>query len=190
MERKKENKIFSIIKLIFKIIIILFVVSFILMVVLQRVSKNEFSFLNIRLFSVLTGSMEPKYEVGDVLISIEKEPEDIKKGDAISYLGKEGTFDGKVVTHEVIDIETGEDGKLLFTTKGIANTAIDPIVSEDQVYGVVLFEAVPLSFIYGIISKPLGMYLLIIVPILFIIGYEIVSRMLEKEEKRRSNYRD
>ncbi len=156
------------------------------MVGLQRFSNNEFAFLNIRMFSVLTGSMIPKYEVGDILISIEKDPNDIEIGDDISYLGTEGEFKDKVVTHAVIDIETDEDGNLLFRTKGIANEVEDPIVSEEQIYGVVVHNAAFLSFIYNIISTPLGMYLLIIVPVLFIIGYEIISRMLEKEAKRRN----
>ena len=35
------------------------------------------------MFTVVSGSMEPKYKIGDVLIAKEKDPSKIKVGDAI-----------------------------------------------------------------------------------------------------------
>ncbi len=182
---KRKNKVFNIFSLVFKIIISVIIIAFIFSVILQRFSNNELSFFNYRIFSVLTGSMEPVYNVGDVLISKEIEAKDIKVGDAVSYLGNSGAFDGKVITHEVINIEKDDNNELLFTTKGVANEVEDPVVKSDQIYGVVVYKSVILSTIYGIISTPIGMYLLIILPILALIGYEIISRMLEKEDSRR-----
>ena len=54
----------------------------------QRVTNNDFSIGGIRIFTIVTGSMEPKYKIGDVLIAKETEPSKIKIGDAISYLAK------------------------------------------------------------------------------------------------------
>lgn len=73
----------------------------------------------------------------------------------------------------------------MFRAKGKANLVEDPAVSEDQLLGVVIYKSKILSLIYRIISKKIGFYILIIVPILFVIGSEIISTMLEKEEKRR-----
>ena len=61
----------------------------------------------------------------------------------------------------------------------------DPIVYEDQLYGKVIYKSVILSFIYKIISTNIGLFLFIVIPILYIIGSEILSVMLEKEERRR-----
>ena len=44
-----------------------------------------------------------------------------------------------------------------------------------------------LSYFYKLISKGSGFYLFIIFPIMFIIGSEIISTMVEKYEKRRNN---
>ncbi len=185
----KKIKLVKIFGLIFKIFLFVILIAFILSVFLQRFSNNEFSFFNYRIFSVLTGSMIPKYNVGDILISKEIDPEDIEVGDSVSYLGKEGDFNGKVVTHDVIEIINNDDGTISFVTKGVANEEIDPIINEDQVYGVVSRKSVILSTVYGIVSTPTGMYLFIILPILGIVGYEIVSRMIEKETVKR-NTRD
>ena len=88
-------------------------------------------------------------------------------------------------TIEVINIETDENGKLLFHTKGIANLVQDPVVSEDQIYGKVICELAPLSFVYKIITTKWGMLLCVIFPLMFIIGAEILATLLENEEEKR-----
>ena len=143
-----NNRVFKIIKTILNIFVAIFIILFLLVVALQRFSNNKISFLSFRMFTVVSGSMDPKYKIGDVLIAKEIDPSKIKIGDAISYLGKQGTLAGKVVTHEVINIEQDEDGKYIFHTQGIANDAPDPIVYESQVYGKIIYKCIILSFIY------------------------------------------
>lgn len=182
----KNKKLLKTIKTILNVIVITFVLLFVLVVCLQRFSGNKISFFNYRIFTVVTGSMEPKYNIGDVLIAKETKSEDVKVGDAISYLGSSGTFKDKVVTHEVVDIEKDSDGRYIFHTKGIANIVEDPIVYEEQLYGVIKYKATVLSFIYKIVNTQIGMFLFVVIPILYIIGSEAVIALLEKEEKRRS----
>ena len=62
----------------------------------------------------------------------------------------------------------------------------DPVVYYDQLYGVIIYKASILSFMYKIISTKYGLFLFIIIPLFYIIGSEILSIMLEKEEKRRN----
>jgi signal peptidase len=185
LKKLKENKIYQIIRKILKVFIVIVLLGFVLVVFLQRFSDNKISFFNYRMFTVISGSMEPKYKIGDVLIAKDVEASKIKVGDAISYEGKSGTFINKVITHEVIGIEKDETGKYVFRTKGLANIIEDPIVSEDQLYGVIIYKEPLLSAIYKIIQTNMGFYLFIIVPIMYIVGSEIISVLLEKEEKRR-----
>ena len=178
------KKALGIIKKIVNVIVILFVVLFVFVVCLQRFSGNRFSFFNFRMFTVATGSMAPKYNVGDVLIAKEIAPEDVRKGDAISYLGKEGDFKDKVITHEVVDIEV-VDGRYKFHTKGISNIVEDPIVYEEQLYGKIIMKCNILSFIYKVVGTTTGMFIFVILPLLYLIGSEIISLLLEREEQRR-----
>ena len=179
------KSIFKYLKPILNIVITIFVLSFVLVVCLQRFSNNEIAFLDYRLFTVVTGSMEPKYSVGDVLLAKEVEPKKIEVGDSISYLGTTGQFKDRVITHEVIEIEKDNQGKYLFHTKGIANVVEDPIVKEEQIYGVIIGEIKILSIIYVLVAKPLGMFILVIIPIFYIIGSEFLTYLLDKEEERR-----
>lgn len=180
------KKALKYVKQLVNIVLIIVVISFAIVVCLQRFSNNEIAFLDYRLFTVISGSMEPKYKIGDVLLAKEIDPSKIKKGDDISYLGEVGNFKNKVVTHQVIKIEKDENGKYLFHTKGIANLTEDPIVKEEQVYGKIVHEAKLLSFVYGLVAKPAGMFIFVIVPVFYIIGSEFLSFLLEKDEEKRN----
>ena len=176
-------------KIILKVLKAFFITSFVLfvsMICLQRFSNNRISMFNFRLFTVISGSMEPKYKIGDVLVAVETDPEEVKVGDVISYLGNKGSFADKVITHQVIKIEKGSNGKYYYHSKGLANAIEDPIVGEDQLYGVVKYKVKTLSLIYKVVGTPLGFFLFVVVPILYIIGSELVTSLMEKEEQRRN----
>lgn len=179
------KKIFKIISIIIKTIVGIALAAFILVVCMQRFSDNKLSLFNFRLFSVVSQSMVPVYDIGDVLVAKEKDPSEIKEGDIISYLGTTGSFANKVITHRVVHIEKREDGKYYYRTKGDANLVEDPIVMEDQLYGVVVHKSILLSLVYRIVGTQIGFFMFIIIPIMFVIGSEMISTLLEKEEDRR-----
>ena len=155
---------------------------FVLVVVLQRFSDNKLSFFNYRMFTVISESMTPKYKIGDILVSKETEPSKIKVGDVISYKGMSGSFKDKIITHQVTEINKNSSGKYVFHAKGLANIIEDPLVYEDQLYGVVVYKTKILSLIYKIISTPLGFFLFVFIPIVLTIGTEIIENNLEKIE--------
>ena len=182
---KMGKKIFKIISIVIKTIIGVALAAFILVVCMQRFSDNKLSLFNFRLFSVVSQSMVPVYDIGDVLVAKEQDPSTIKEGDIVSYLGTTGSFANKVVTHRVVNIEKREDGKYYYRTKGDANLVEDPIIMEDQLYGVVVYKSVLLSLVYRIVGTQIGFFMFIIIPIMFVIGSEMISTLLEKEEDRR-----
>ena len=182
---KMGKKIFKIISIIIKTIIGIALAAFILVVCMQRFSDNKLSLFNFRLFSVVSQSMVPAYDIGDVLVAKEQDPSTIKEGDIVSYLGTTGSFANKVVTHRVVNVEKREDGKYYYRTKGDANLVEDPIIMEDQLYGVVVYKSVLLSLVYRIVGTQIGFFMFIIIPIMFVIGSEMISTLLEKKEDRR-----
>lgn len=184
-EEKKKKSIFKILINVLRIVFFAILILFILVVCLQRFSNNRISFFNYRMFTVISGSMEPRYKIGDVLVAKSVEADKIKIGDTVSYLGKTGGFTNKVITHEVKEINKDENGKYLFHTQGLTNVIEDPIVGEDQLYGVVVYRSIILSFFYSMIANGPGFYLFIALPLIGIIGYEFVSSLLAKEEEKR-----
>lgn len=153
------------------------------MVLIQKFSNNKISFLGYRIFRVISESMVPEYNINDILLVKDINIEDIKIGDNISYTKEiNGNVDA-IITHKVIDIEKDSEGKLFFHTKGIANTLEDPIVKEEQIYGVVVNKVYLLSFINKLINNIFGFILLVFIPLLLTIYSHIKELIMMVKEK-------
>ena len=174
----------SVIKKIWKAlgtIITILIIFISLIIVVQRVTDNEKAFLGFRLFRVQTGSMIPKYQIGDVILVLKKDTNKIEVGEDVTYLGKSGQMKGKIVTHRVIEIEE-IDGKKAFHTQGIANTKEDPIVYAEQINGIVLGRINVLTWICNGLTNKYVFYFCGIIPITI---YKFFCIAREKHDVKR-----
>ena len=150
--RRKIDIAKKIIKIVFKIlyhIFMLMCVLLIIIVVFQKISDSNRSIGGYRIFRVVTGSMIPEYDIGEVVISKEMDPSKIEVGDDIVYLGKSGDYNGRIIMHKVVAIDKDESGNLNFHAKGINNSSIeDAEIKADQIYGVVKFKSGILTSLY------------------------------------------
>lgn len=178
----RNNKCLNFIYGVIRIIVMLVLFLILAVIVIQRVTDNKLSLGGYRVYTVVTQSMYPEYKVGDILISKEVDPNDIKVGDNVVYLGKQDDFKDKIVTHEVLRIsEDKETGKLNFVTKGLNNIIEDPEISEDQLYGVVVYKTIFLSFISRIMTNMVGFFALFVIATLFI-SIQIVMNIFFDDE--------
>ncbi len=148
------------------VIVCILAVILLLIVGTQRMSHNKNSLFGFRIYNIVTGSMIPKYVVGDVLLVKEVDAKDLNVGDDISYLGAIDTFKDKVVTHRIIEKNRTNEGKYTFVTQGIANPAADPEINEDQIYGRVVYKLIILSFISKLIANSSSKFLVFIIPVI------------------------
>src|SRR5829696_3615958 len=80
--------------------------------------------LGYRTMTMLTGSMAPEIEPGDVTVVTPIAVSDVTEGMVISY--HIPIDDHRVVTHRVVSVERDPAGTVTVQTKGDANEAIDP----------------------------------------------------------------
>ena len=80
--------------------------------------------LGYRTMTMLTGSMAPQINPGDVVVSSPLAVSDVTPGMVISY--HIPVDDHRVVTHRVVSVERGTDGSVTVQTKGDANLTADP----------------------------------------------------------------
>jgi signal peptidase I len=80
--------------------------------------------LGYRTMTMLTPSMSPGIDPGDVTIVTPMSVSDVTEGMVITY--HKPVEDHSLVTHRVVSVETGPDGSVQVQTKGDANSAIDP----------------------------------------------------------------
>lgn len=183
LKKITENPVLKLINNIVYVILFLIVASVLFVVILQRASNNDIALGGIRIFNIVSESMVPKYNIGDVLVVKSIEPQNIKVGDDIAYIGQESTYNQKIVTHQVIKIDY-ENGEYIFHTKGIANILEDPLVHQNQVFGKVVYKIWILSLISKILSNVYVVFFGIFVPIVILIFWTILKLkgLVEVEE--------
>ncbi len=145
------------------------------------------SVLGITPMSVLSGSMsgtqEGHIEVGDLIFIRETEPEKLQVGDVISFI--EGSI---VVTHRIMEVQTAEDGSRQWITKGDANNAEDiKPVSEDQLIGIFAARIPKIGDVAMFMQKPAGMLLVIGIPLLGFVIYDVIRRKRIANQEKAKN---
>ena len=195
MKKLLENKTFQIIYTIIKIFVVAMLSIYLLFVIVQRFTNNS-SILGYRVFTIATGSMEPVYNINDVILVKDTDPSTLKKGDDIAYLGNRDAVKGLIVTHRIIRIETFSDGKVHYTLKGVNNKYEDPSITEDQILGKVVGKLPVVNFINHVVKNIYGFFFLVFCPLVLVIFLEIADtiidmklekneiRLIEKEDKK------
>ncbi len=87
--------------------------------------------------TMLTGSMAPAIDPGDVVITTPPAVDEVTEGMIITY--HIPIDDHRVVTHRVVSVDHGTDGSVTVQTKGDANDTIDPwtaVLTGDTAYQV------------------------------------------------------
>ena len=146
----------------------------IVFIVFSKISGNVPSAFGYQLYVVVSPSMEPQIEVGDVILSKEYDGEALKVGDVVTYLGKTGDMSGKMITHEIVRIDGDE-----IVTKGTANQTEDPPISKSDVYSVMLYNTVVISALYGVMTSTAGFICLVVLPLVLMIISEIVGLAIQ-----------
>lgn len=94
--------------------------------------------------TVLSGSMEPAFSPGDLVISQPVDPRTLATGDVITF--QPVSDDPTLVTHRVIGFTFG-GGESRIITRGDANGASDAPIVYDQVMGKVLYSLPYLGYV-------------------------------------------
>lgn len=183
IEKIKNNKVLKILSMIIKAIVSFFIVIVVSIIFIQRISGNKLTLGGYSIYTIITESMVPKYNIGDMVIAKKTPTTELKEKDDVVYLGKKSDFAGKIVTHQIIKIENIEN-KTYFHTKGIANDVEDPLVESDQILGKVIIKSNILSFISRIVNNPYGFYFVIFVPFAILLVMEIIDFIEEKKESK------
>lgn len=187
--RPKINakKIIKTVLIILYQILVIMALILTMVIVLQRISANNQSIGGYKIFRVITGSMEPEYEVGEVVISKEVNPKDIKVGDDIVYLGRVGEYSGKIIMHNVVAIDTDENGDLIFHAKGLqSNSVEDPQITEDQIYGVVTYRSSILTILYDLATNIYSIFAIVIILVLNVfIAFNTPKKTKKKRKTRK-----
>ena len=165
---------------ILKGIVTVFLVIVLLIVVLQKVSHNKLAIGNLYIFEVASESMTPEYKVGDVILVKKEDPSSLKVGDDVTYLGTQSNLAGLTITHRIIKTRE-ENNKHYFVTKGTANEYEDPEISENDIYGKVIYHTILFSFV-GRLMTNIVVYYILFISVGVSFAYEVISSFFFKKD--------
>src|ERR1035437_365082 len=139
---------------------------------------------NIKVLTVLSGSMEPAIHTGSVVII--KPESSYKVGDIITF--GQNTKTDIPTTHRIAEMKAVE-GSIVYKTKGDANNAEDSTETpQKDVIGKVLFSIPWLGYIVDFVKKPVGLMLVIVIPAVIVVYDElrtIGKQIMAIREKRK-----
>lgn len=158
------KKIFSLLNSLVLVLIIFLGVS----VILSKFNSP----LGIRIFSVTSGSMEPKIKTGSIVFI--KSQNEYKEDDVVTFYGSKQI---QTITHRIIETKTDSDtGNVSYITKGDKNEDRDfDEVKQTNVLGKVKFTIPYLGYLVSFSQTQIGFVFLIIVPATILIYSEILN---------------
>lgn len=164
MEKQEINVVKKILKLLWNIIynfIIVLCIILIAIIFMQKITESNKSIGGYRIFRVISGSMVPKYDIGEVVICKDTNIENIKVGDAIIYKGNINETKNKTIMHEVVNVRKNDQNKTVITAKGLTNNVVDPDIYEEQIYGVVKYKSKILTILYKLATSKVSSFIII-----------------------------
>ncbi len=178
MERKAQaktagKKVLSILGIILCVVLIPLLIINLTIIVKSFIYPNEVpSFLGYKPFIVLSNSMLPTIQIGDLVLDKTVDTDTLAVGDIISF--REGPT--TVITHRIVAInESG--GTRQFTTKGDNNNVDDSnSVIQTDVEGKLISSIHNVGNAALFMQTKPGMLIFIVLPIVLLVCFELFRR--------------
>ena len=170
------HKILTAIGVVLCIILIPILVINCILIVKSFTSEEVPSVAGVLPLIVLTDSMYPEIQGGDLIICRTAEPEEIEAGDVIAFFDPAGNG-SSIVTHRVLEV-TEKDGQIAWRTKGDNNNTEDRLLvdAEDLV---AIYEGTRIAGLGNVVmfmQTTAGLIICVVCPILLLVGWDLIRR--------------
>ncbi|MBQ6494762.1 MAG: signal peptidase I [Bacilli bacterium] len=154
-----------------------------------RAAKGDTSSPTFNAYVVLTGSMLPEIQVYDVVVTKKIEVKDLKEGDIITFASSDTRFLNTIITHRILKkYYDSEKKQYTFQTKGDNNNVADSaLVQENNIFGKVILKIPKLGYLQEFLASRGGWIVVILLPCLAVISYDIVKLMKSLKRKKYKN---
>ena len=186
--KKQENtvthKILTVVGTILCVILIPILIINMTLIIKSYTNKDEVpSVGGIFPLIVLTDSMYPEIQGGDLIICNNYDVENVQEGDIIAFFDPAGNGTS-IVTHRVLEV-TEQDGELAFKTKGDANNTEDKLlVPADNFVGIYKSRIAGVGNVAMFMQSTTGLIICVVLPIILLVVYDIVRRRIYEKNKK------
>lgn len=171
MEKTTKKKVLSWMSFVVSVAIFGLALAVFITSITARSKNGRAEFFGYSFAVVVTDSMAPEINVGDLIVVKKCDITEMEVGQNAVFIGLSGTFKGKSIVHQVVAIfdersdETGEISGIYLETMGINNAhSDDDYVYADNFIGKEIFHSTVLGKIMTFLRNPINwMYLLVII---------------------------
>lgn len=133
---------------------------------------------------ILTDSMYPEIQSGDLIILKQEDGGEVQVGDVICFFDPEGNG-VTTVTHRVQEITTDENGGLAWVTKGDANNAEDRVlVPAEKLVGVYTTRIPGLGHVAMFMQTTQGLVICVVLPLVLMIAWDVIRRRIYEKSRK------
>lgn len=187
MEKQKTStlhKILTVVGTVLCIILIPILLINVTLIVKSFVNKDQVpSIGGVLPLIVLTDSMDPEIESGDLIICHTVDAKDVKVNDVISFFDPAGNGTS-IVTHRVVEI-VEKDGELFFRTRGDNNNTEDKeLVPAENLVGIYKMRIAGLGHVAMFMQSTAGLIVCVVLPIVLLVGYDVIRRRIYEKNKQ------
>jgi len=182
---KRVARIIS--NLIFYVLIAIIILLIIYVIVINVYKKQDkLGEIPINFYTILTTSMVPEIQAGDIVITYKNPNNMYKERDVITFVSQSNMTKGVTITHRVIKTEL-INGESYYYTKGDANNTADSSpVSSKNIVGKVILKIPKAGYIQQFMVSKFGWLVVVVLPCMAIIIYDVV-KIFEKILKINKN---
>jgi len=179
------HEVFTIIGIILCIILVPILIINVTLIAKSFINKDEVPNVGgILPLIVLTDSMYPEIESGDLIIDSTIQAAEVKVGDVISFFDPEGNGTS-IVTHRVVEI-TEENGQRMFRTRGDNNNTDDKsLVPGDKLVGIYKSRIAGAGNVAMFMQSTTGLIVCVLLPIILLVGYDLIRRRIYEKGKKK-----
>lgn len=190
-EKKRENPIkFAISVISYAIFIWLMLVGITLLIYVAdiklREAKGDYTPPTFNAYVVLTGSMLPTIQINDIVVTKKVAESKLEVGDIITFVSTNQSINGITITHRIVEKYYSEtDNKYYYKTQGDNNNiADDALIPYENIYGKVILKIPKLGYIQELFASKSGLIIVVIIPCLAVLSYDIVKIFKNITKKR------
>ena len=163
-------------------IVIIPIIIYDMFLIIQTLIKPGVTpdFFGYKTFSIISGSMEPKININDIVIVKNVDKNQIKINDIITF-----KIEDETITHRVINIKQ-IDNKLIYTTKGDSNEVTDiEKIEYNQIAGKYVGKLPKIGKLLSILkNKYIFGLILIFLIIFYMLQRKNIQKKITRKEKR------
>ena len=178
------HKVLTVVGTVLCVILIPILIINLTLIVKSYVNKDEVPSIGGTFpLIVLTDSMYPEIESGDLIICNTAEAEEIENNDVIAFFDPAGNGTS-IVTHRVTEV-VEENGALQFRTRGDNNNTEDKLlVPAENLVGIYKSRIPNVGHVAMFMQSTAGLIVCVVLPILLLVGYDIIRRRIYEKNKQ------